>query len=101
MLLNVDSLQADGNTCLHLAAELGDVPVTRFLHSQKAKPNLVNNVSIFRSKQGTLIRVISRLLEKSVSVKLSFMWAITAVLRSCSFLLFECRPCQKLDPSSS
>ena len=52
---NIDSLQDDGNTCLHLSAELGDLPVTRFLLSQKAKPNIVNNVSIYRFEQGTLI----------------------------------------------
>ena len=79
MLFNIDSLQPDGNTCLHLSAELGDLPVTRFLLSQKAKPNIVNNVSIYCSDQGTLIRVMPG---KSAGVKLFFTWAITAV--SCS-----------------
>lgn len=96
MLFNIDSLQPDGNTCLHLSAELGDLPVTRFLLSQKAKPNIVNNVSIYCSEQGTLIRVMPGLLEKSARVKLFFY-----VGHNCSFMLVECRPCQQLDPHSS
>ena len=37
-------LQDDGNTALHLAAEIGDITIGRFLHGVKARPNVTNNV---------------------------------------------------------